>query len=244
MKANAALASLALAVSFVSCQQAQTIFDQLNPLNDGVTQNLSDEVTELQSMRQQLSNSWGDIEGRVTTVENDIDNFSPNAPAVAGVDLSPLADDILQGAAVNAAEAGSVQDTTADIEGLYDGTSAETQSEIMRVQAEGKRIMAELHTGLPTSLQDLVGQATTTTASALLIQKKAEQMAPVASQNVLMTDEQKTDYEKDMKVLESEVTKLNQLADKISRESGGMTDRMTRAMTTFQGKVGAFRADS
>lgn len=192
-------------------------------------------------MRDSMTVKWGEIEDRVTSVETDINQFSPSAPALVGVDLSPVADEILAQGAAEAAMQGSPDQTAGQVEAAYQGVSDEAQAEVARVQAEGSRIMTELYTDLPGILESLVAEAAETTASALLLQAKAQQMAPAMESNPLKTAAQKEAFVTDLGVLNGEVEQLNELASQISRDSGGMTGRLGRALTEFEGKVGALR---
>lgn len=235
MKAKAILASLVLALPFASCQL--------------IPGDLAEDVAEVQSMRSALNESWSGIGARVANVESSIDQFSPNAPALAGVDYSGLVDAILEedngaGIATVVAVGGgaSIEGATDPIAAAYEGASQETITALQELKGQGDTIMAELSKNLPNSLSSLVSNATTTAAKALAIQVAAEKAAPLVMKNPLKTAADKEAYQSDLKILSGEVEQLKQFATQIGNESGDMTGRMTRALAGFQTKLVSLRA--
>lgn len=225
----------------VSCAQINSAMNTVG-LGIGAKQTLETDVDDLRSMRSELEASWAAIQSRTASLEQDVANFGPGDHlGSSGVDLAVLSDDILNAAEVEAREAGAVDVETVDIEAAYRETDAATRAEIQEVQAEGRRIMTELKSGIPTSVATLGTEAGKTVARAAAIQLKAEKMESVAAKNPLMTEENMKTMRSNQALIQKEVDQLSVLAERIASESNGITGRMSQALATFQGKVATLK---
>ena len=238
MKSSLLLLVGAVAIPFGSCAQVGEVFSPLTSV--GVKQTLHTEVKDLQAMQEELEASWAGIVDRVDTVEGDVNAFDASQLTAANVDLGLIGDDILNSTEVDLAEAGGPRVNPLDVEAAYKDTDAATRSEIARLQTEGKRIMSELKAGIPADIGSIGKAAVATVAKAATIRVKADNLRPVAEENVLMTDADRATFEANSRQVDVEINELTNLADRISRESAGMSDRMARALTNFQGKLAGF----
>ncbi len=228
--------------TLVSCAQ---IGDALAPL--GLTGDagppLEADVAEVQAIHQEVEASWVEIETRVGAVEKDVAGFGPSPMLVQArhVDLGHVKDGILHSTELNVTEAGATKVQTVDVGGAYQGVDAATRAEVGQVQADGQRIMVELKQGIPSSMADLTTESTKALASAKAIQLKARNAEKVAAKNPLMSDANLETLRANQKRIDFEVQRLEALAQKIANEGTGVSDRMSRALTQFQGKVSALK---
>jgi len=203
----------------------------------GLKQTLESEADELRRVRAELDASWSEVEGRVASIERDVEAFGPDAADLEGVNTEALREDILDATDAEVTEDGEFEGETVDVEGIYEGADAERRAEVEAMRAEAKRIMTELRVGIPVAIGGVAEEAAGAAVEAARIKAEADQKDRIGVNNPLMSSRDQSEARRNRAAIERESDALIGFADQVARESGELSGRLADALASFEAKV-------